>query len=110
MANNKFNFYKLYLNDLNKLNPFQFKKVINALANYSDTEVLPDNLSSKGNMVFSKIMVVINTEKEFERELQKKKDAGYKGAQRRWKDLNSKNMAKTKHINSKNIAKSDVFE
>lgn len=94
MANNKFNFYKVYLNDLNKLNPFQFKKVINALSKYADSGEVPDKLSPKGNIVFAKIIAVINTEKQMEQAIEQKKEAGKKGARNRWNGENKRNNGK----------------
>lgn len=102
--NNKFNFYSVYLKDLNKLNPFQFKKVINAISDYSKDGKLPDKLSAKGSMVFSKIMIVVDTEKQMEKELEIKRKAGSKGGQNRW---NKQNYSKNKQNHSKSIAKKD---
>lgn len=73
MANNKFNFYNVYINDLKKLNAFQFKKVVTALSNYAKTGNIPEKLSKKGSIVFTKIMVVIDTEKTMEKELNAKR-------------------------------------
>lgn len=87
----KFNFYNVYLNELNKLNPFQFKKVVNALSDYAKDETIPMNLSNKGMAVFNKIQTVIIAEKMQLQNVEKKRIAGKKGAKKRW---NSTNMAK----------------
>ena len=58
----KFNFYLVYLNDLNKLNAFQFKKVVNALVKYMEKRIIPQNLSKKGFDVFVKIMPILDLE------------------------------------------------
>ena len=88
----KFNLYNVYFNDLNKLNPFQFKKVLNALIKYAGDRTLPNNLSLKGMMVFNKIQVVLDAEKMLEEEREQKSFAGSKGAQKRWdKQKNGRN-------------------
>lgn len=100
MINNKFNFYKVYLNDLNKLRSSQFKKVINALSDYAETGKLPLKLKAKSMMVFSKIIVVIDTEKKIDIELQKKRDAGRKGGKHRWDEKNRHKESINKHKDS----------
>lgn len=82
----KFTFYTVYINELNKLNPFQFKKVINALVNYANEETVPFNLSGKGQAVFNKIQTVLMAEKLEISKIEKKSDAGKKGAERRWRN------------------------
>ena len=62
----KFNFYVGYLEKMNKLNPFQFKKLVNALAVYSDTGELPNNLSNKAMCIFTQFQRVIEYEKNQE--------------------------------------------
>ena len=62
----KFNFYVGYLEKMNKLNPFQFKKLVNALAAYADTGKLPEKLSNKAMVIFTQFQRVIEVEKEHE--------------------------------------------
>ena len=81
---NKFTFYNDYLKGLNKLNPFQFKKIVNALAAYAADEVIPDKLSHKALIVFGQIQRVINAEKELERKKKQCSEAGKKGMKKRW--------------------------
>ena len=81
----KFNFYKVYLDEMNKLNPFQFKKLINALIVYADKGILPDKLSYKAMGIFTEIQRVISVEKDQEILSEIRSKAGKKGAKKRWK-------------------------
>jgi len=81
----KFNFYKVYLDEMNKLNPFQFKKLINALIIYADKGILPDKLSNKAMGIFTEIQRVISVEKDQEILSEIRSKAGKKGAKKRWK-------------------------
>lgn len=81
----KFNFYKVYLDEMNKLNPFQFKKLINALIVYADKGILPDKLSNKAMGIFTEIQRVISVEKDQEILSEIRSKAGKKGAKKRWK-------------------------
>lgn len=84
----KFNFYLVYLNDLNKLNAFQFKKVVNALVKYMEKRTIPQNLSKKGFDVFVKIMPILDLElKEYVLSAARSL-SGKKGAKKRWKMSN----------------------
>ena len=81
----KFNFYKVYLDEMNKLNPFQFKKLINALIVYADKGILPDKLSNKAMGIFTEIQRVISVEKDQEILSEIRSKAGKKGAKKRWR-------------------------
>lgn len=98
---NKFTFYNAYLYDLNKLNPFQFKKLINALSDYALNGSIPEKLSNKGMAIFNKIQRVIDVEKEQDRVSSIRKIAGKKGGEKTKK-------SKNKQIVIKNKAKGDV--
>ena len=80
----KFNFYNAYLDEMNKLNPFQFKKLINALAAYKEKGTLPDKLSNKAMSIFTEIQRVISAEKSQEILSEIRSKAGKKGAKKRW--------------------------
>ncbi|MBO7517855.1 MAG: hypothetical protein J6T31_01950 [Methanobrevibacter sp.] len=80
----KFNFYVGYLEKMNKLNPFQFKKLVNALAVYADKGTLPNNLSNKAMCIFTQFQRVIEFEKNHEILSGIRRKAGKKGASRRW--------------------------
>lgn len=80
----KFNFYAAYLTEMNKLNPFQFKKLINALSVYADSGELPSKLSYKAMCLFTEIQRVITVEKDQEILAEKRSKAGKKGMRRRW--------------------------
>ena len=80
----KFNFYVGYLEKMNKLNPFQFKKLVNALAAYTDTGKLPEKLSNKAMIIFTQFQRVIELEKEEEILSELRSKAGKKGMRNRW--------------------------
>jgi hypothetical protein len=80
----KFNFYNAYLDEMNKLNPFQFKKLINALAVYTEKGTLPNKLSNKAMSIFTEIQRVISAEKSQEILSEIRSKAGKKGAKKRW--------------------------
>ena len=80
----KFNFYNAYLDEMNKLNPFQFKKLINALAAYTEKGTLPNKLSNKAMSIFTEIQRVISAEKSQEILSEIRSKAGKKGAKKRW--------------------------
>ena|GEM_PF-3420204 len=84
----KFNFYLVYLNDLNKLNAFQFKKVVNALVKYMGKRTIPQNLSKKGFDVFVKIMPILDLELKEHVLSGARSLSGKKGAKKRWKMSN----------------------
>ena len=94
----KFNFYKVYLDEMNKLNPFQFKKLINALVIYADKGTLPNKLSNKAMGIFTEIQRVISTEKNQEILSELRSKAGKKGMRNRWNN-------KSKQNDNKNITK-----
>lgn len=81
----KFDFYVGYLEKMNKLNPFQFKKLVNALAAYADKGTLPDKLSNKAMCIFTQFQRVIEWEKNQEILSEMRSKAGKKGAKKRWK-------------------------
>ena len=80
----KFNLYKAYLQEMNKLNSFQFKKLINALSEYADSGELPRKLSYKAMCIFTQIQRVITAEKDLEILSEKRRMAGKKGMKHRW--------------------------
>lgn len=82
---NKFNFYSVYLDEMNKLSGREFKKLVNALSDYADVSKLPDKLSRKAMCIFTEIQRVISAEKDQEILSEKRSKAGVKGAKRRWK-------------------------
>ena len=94
----KFNFYVGYLEKMNKLNPFQFKKLVNALAAYADTGKLPEKLSNKAMTIFTQFQRVIEVEKEHEILTELRSKAGKKGMRNRWNN-------KQKQNNNKKITK-----
>jgi hypothetical protein len=94
----KFNFYVGYLEKMNKLNPFQFKKLVNALAAYADTGKLPEKLSNKAMVIFTQFQRVIEVEKEHEILTELRSKAGKKGMRNRWNN-------KQKQSDNKNITK-----
>ena len=59
----KFSFYNVYLEEMNKLSGREFKKLVNALSKYADTSELPKSLSKKSNLIFNQVIRVINQEK-----------------------------------------------
>lgn len=80
----KFSLYKIYLTELNKLNVFQFKKIINALSKYADNKTIPNNLSRKSLDIFSEIIRIIDVEIETQDLSEKRSKSGKKGAKKRW--------------------------
>ena len=90
----KFNLYKAYLQEMNKLNPFQFKKLINALSEYADSGVLPRRLSYRSMCIFTQIQRVITVEKDMEILSEKRSMAGKKGMKHRWDNKNNKTITK----------------
>lgn len=81
----KFNFYVAYLEEMNKLNPLHFKKLINAICNYVDKGVLPDKLPKRAMCIFTEIQRVISAEINQEILSEVRSKAGKKGAKNRWK-------------------------
>ncbi len=86
MKNKYFKFYEVYLNELNKLRPSQFKKVVNALSEYSSNEILPEKLKGKSLSIFNKIQTVLIAEKMELKNIENKRKAGIKGSQKRWQN------------------------
>ena len=80
----KFNFYNVYLEEMNKLSARQFKKLVNALSVYADVGDLPKGLSYKAMCLFTEIQRVISAEKNQEILAEKRSKAGKKGMRRRW--------------------------
>ena len=80
----KFNFYCAYIPEMKKLNAFSFKKLVIALAKYTETGEMPRSLSKKANLIFSQIIRVINQEQRLEDISYKRSLAGKKGMKHRW--------------------------
>lgn len=86
---NKFNFYLVYMNDFEKLNVFQFKKLVIALCKYTEDGTLPDNLSRKTQAVFNKVQRIIDVENDYQKYVENKSKAGKKGSSKRWKNTHN---------------------
>lgn len=103
----KFNFYKVYLEEMNKLSGRDFKKLINALSDYADTSKLPEKLSRKAMCIFTEIQRVISVEKNQEILSELRSKAGKKGMRNRWnnrtKQNNNKKITKLVYKESENV-------
>ena len=82
----KFNFYCAYLEEMNTLNPFQFKKLVNAICEYSKNGRINQKLSKKAWNIFTEIQRVVSAEKNQEIISEIRRKAGKKGAKNRWKN------------------------
>jgi len=80
----KFNFYYVYLEEMNRLSGREFKKLVNALSKYADTGELPKSLSKKSSLIFNQVIRVINQEKRLTDISYKRSLAGKKGMKSRW--------------------------
>ena len=87
----KFNFYCGYLDLCKDLSARQFRKLIQALVNYTEKKIIPETLPKKTFIIFMKIKMVLDVErKEYEAEKEQeslseiRSKAGKKGMKHRW--------------------------
>ena len=84
----KFNFYCGYMDLCKDLSNRQFRKLINALCEYTEKKTIPEKLPKKTFILFMKIKMVLDaefqevTEKETLSVIRSK--AGKKGMKHRW--------------------------
>ena len=81
---NKFTFYCGYWDLFEKLSARQFRKLMLALTDYVEHNFIPEKLPKKTFLIFMKIKLVIDAEKERDKLIEKRRNAGKKGMKNRW--------------------------
>ena len=87
----KFYFFCGYYELCKELSNRQFRKLMKALVDYTETKIIPDKMANKTFIIFMKIKLVIDKEMEVWEEEQNKESlseirskAGKKGMKNRW--------------------------
>ena len=87
----KFYFFCGYYELCKELSNRQFRKLMKALVDYTETKIIPDKMANKTFIIFMKIKLVIDKEMEVWEEEQSKESlseirskAGKKGMKNRW--------------------------